>query len=196
MTEKTWCVIAFAFVSLATAFWAFATRWSAGFMANPPSEHWLPLARHLFCVALIFAFSALISSVALIIRVRWVLQDVKRNVPVRARRSFIACTTIVAASTFLFPVVTGYGTILYQWIVLGSWALIAKATSGQFANHHHGAMWILAFFLNVGVFLVPATVIWAISSRRLPRTYVAMLTSWMLFYLASLFILFPATDGP
>jgi len=103
---------------------------------------------------------------------------------------------VVAASTAALPSVTGYGTVLYQSVVLSAWGLVAASTSGRYADLHHGPVWFAALLLNVGVFLVPALTVFFTSRRRWPRVGSVGLLAWTAFYLMSLFVLFPVTDGP
>jgi len=43
----------------------------------------------------------------------------------------------------------GYGTMLDQLVVFGAWAIIARLSSGMFADNHHGYLWAVAFLLNM-----------------------------------------------
>lgn len=108
----------------------------------------------------------------------------------------VSTTSIVGLSTSLLPSITGYGTVLFQIIVLGAWRIVAGLTSGEFADHHHGPVWFTALLLNLAVFLVPAIAGWLLLRRRVPALCSVVVSCWCLFYLASLFILFRATDGP
>ncbi len=102
----------------------------------------------------------------------------------------------VGASTALLPSVTGYGTILSQTVVLGAWGIVAALTSGKFADLHHGPVWSVAFILNLILFFVPALIVWIVLRKRSPKVCSSVILVWFVFYLASLFFLFPATDGP
>jgi NhaP-type Na+/H+ or K+/H+ antiporter len=113
-----------------------------------------------------------------------------------ADSTFIISTIAVALSGFALPFVTGYGTVLFQAVVLGGWALLAKTTSGRFADQNHGVLWPLVFSLNLFVFVLPAAAMWLPLRRRLPGVAAVLLTCWALLYVAMLFVLFPATDGP
>jgi len=103
---------------------------------------------------------------------------------------------VVAASTAALPTVTGYGTVLYQNVVLSAWGFVAAVTSERYADLHHGPVWSVALLLNVGVFLVPAFMIFFIGRRRWPKVGSVALLAWTASYLLFLFVLFPATDGP
>ena len=108
----------------------------------------------------------------------------------------LAAMAVVATSTILLPEVTGYGTVLYQYVVLGAWQVVAMTSSGTFADQHHSALWAVALILNVLLFLTPVVVVGAIALNRWPRTFRVCLILWTVFYLCALFFLFPATDGP
>ena len=111
-------------------------------------------------------------------------------------RALAVGIAVVATSTAALPAVTGYGTVLYQNVVLNAWGLVAAVTSSRYADLHHGPVWFVALLLNVGVFLVPALTIFLIGRRRWPKVGSVGLVAWTAFYLVSLFVLFPATDGP
>lgn len=109
---------------------------------------------------------------------------------------FLAGSAAVVASTFALPSVTGYGTNLSQVVVLGAWGLVALVTSGEFADNHHTIVWPLAGLINVLLFSIPAAVAYVLLRNRKSRECIAVLILWLAFYLANLFVLFPATDGP
>jgi hypothetical protein len=111
-------------------------------------------------------------------------------------RALFLCTLAVAGSTAALPWVQGYGTKLGQVVVLGAWGLLAAVTSGRYADLHHGPLWALALLLNLVLFLILAGPWWFLTRRRFPRASVVILVVWCVFYLSSLFYLFPATDGP
>jgi uncharacterized membrane protein len=92
--------------------------------------------------------------------------------------------------------VTGYGTVLFQVVVLGACQIVAGLTSEEFADHHHGPVWFIALLLNLVLFFIPAVVAWLFLRRRAPALCSILLSGWCLFYVASLFMLFRATDGP
>jgi hypothetical protein len=110
--------------------------------------------------------------------------------------ALLATAGVVGVSTAFFPAVSGYGTVLYQVVGLSGWAILAALTSDIYADTHDIPLTLAALVVNVLVFLIPGAVIWLISRRHWPRACVAILLVWCAFYLASLFILFPATDGP
>ena len=103
---------------------------------------------------------------------------------------------IVALSTCAFPSVTGYGTVLSQIVVLGAWSLLASATSGVFADQHHGPLWALALVVNVMAYGMPLAALRFCTKRGPTEVRVGSTLVWTAFYLAALFFLFPATDGP
>ena len=103
---------------------------------------------------------------------------------------------VVLASTALLPSITGYGTVLFQVVVLGAWGIVAALTSGLFADLHHPVVWIVAAALNLLLFALPTTAIYFSTRTRWPLLGGCAIGAWLAFYLASLFALFPATDGP
>jgi hypothetical protein len=117
------------------------------------------------------------------------------NSPVADKVS-MTCAAVVAVSTAAVPYVTGYGTRLFQLVALGAWAIVARLSSQVFADQHHSYLWIVAFLLNMAGFSVMAVPLWLLSRRRL-RTWGPFLSvCWTVFWIAMLFKLFPATDGP
>jgi hypothetical protein len=112
------------------------------------------------------------------------------------RHVLVGSISLVGVSTAVLPSVTGYGTGLFQIVVLGAWSIVAHLSSGRFADQHQGPVWFVALLLNVVLFLVPALVVYLPGRKRLPMLTMIVLVSWLGFYLASLFFLFPATDGP
>jgi hypothetical protein len=112
------------------------------------------------------------------------------------KQVLVGATGAVAASTALLPSVTGYGTALYQAVALVSWAIVARVVSSRFADQHDAVVWTVAVVVNGLFFFVPAWLAYAATRTRWPRVGIAMLIAWCLFYLAALFYLFPATDGP
>src|SRR5580704_8520250 len=97
----------------------------------------------------------------------------------------------VAVSTAALVNVTGYGTILFQIVVLGAWAILAKLTSATYADTHHPALWIVATATNLTAFLVPEVVIWFSTRKRWPVICSIATCVWCGFYLLCLFWLFP-----
>ena len=114
----------------------------------------------------------------------------------RPDRIFITSATAVALSTAAFPYVPGYGTRLFQAVILGAWSLIARLSSGQFADHHTGIVWVVTFLLNMIGFSSLAAPTWAIFRNRAPNLASILVICWTIFYVAMLFVLFPATTGP
>lgn len=112
------------------------------------------------------------------------------------KRVLMGATGAVAASTALLPSLTCYGTVLCQSVALLSWAIVARVVSSGFADQHDAVVWIVAVVVNALFFFVPAWLAYAATRTRWPRVGVAILIAWCLFYLAALFYLFPASDGP
>ena len=103
---------------------------------------------------------------------------------------------VVGTATAMFPQVTGYGTILFQLVVFSAWRIVALLSSDRFADLHHGVLFSVAFLINLAAFFLVAAPIWALCRNRASRFGSVLLLSWLLFYVACLFFLFPATDGP
>jgi hypothetical protein len=80
--------------------------------------------------------------------------------PSRETTILVATACMVGASTVAIPYVTGYGTILCQWVALGPWGIVARITSGPYADTHHPVVYSFALLLNLIFFLIPATGIW------------------------------------
>jgi hypothetical protein len=114
----------------------------------------------------------------------------------RPDRIFITSAIAVALSTATFPYVPGYGTQLFQAVMLGAWSLIARLSSGQFADRHTGIVWVVTFLLNMIGFSSIGAPTWAIFRNRAPNFASILVISWTIFYVAMLFVLFPATTGP
>ena len=111
-------------------------------------------------------------------------------------RTLWVSSLLVAASTLALPFVSGYGTTLSQTVVLGAWSIVAAITSDAFADLHKPLVWLVAVVLNVLLFLVPAAaILLATRGVRVAIRTVALL-GWLVLYVASLFVLFEATDGP
>ena len=111
-------------------------------------------------------------------------------------QALVATLGVVGLSSALLPAVGGYGTVLFQVVVLNAAAIAGRLTSDAFAVHNRELIWGIALLLNVVLFGIPAAVIWLVSRKWWPRLSVALICGWCGLYLAGLFILFPATDGP
>ena len=113
-----------------------------------------------------------------------------------ADKAFSACGVLVAGSTLGLPYVRGYGTQLFQLVAFGAWSIIAHLSSGMFADQHHGLLWMVASLLNIVCFSVVGAPLWLLTRKRLPQASAFLVVCWTVFYVAALFVLFPATDGP
>jgi hypothetical protein len=109
---------------------------------------------------------------------------------------FWASCALVIGSTLALPFVSGYGTSLFQAVVGGAWSIVAAVTSDGFADLHKLVVWFFAAALNVVLFSIPAACVLFATRDRWPVAGTFLLALWLMFYAASLFILFPATDGP
>jgi hypothetical protein len=114
----------------------------------------------------------------------------------KPRGALVLCLAAVGLSTIGLPWIRGYGMVLSQLVVLGAWGLVAAASSGRYADLHHGPVWLAALFLNLVLFLIPAGIFFLTTRRRWPLVSAAGIAIFCAFYLSCLFFLFPATDGP
>jgi phosphotransferase system glucose/maltose/N-acetylglucosamine-specific IIC component len=112
------------------------------------------------------------------------------------KQVLMGATGAVVASTAFLPSVTGYGTALYQAVALASWAIVARLVSSRFADQHDAVVWLVAIVVNGLFFFLPAWIAYAATRKKWPRGGIAILIAWCLFYLVSLFWLFPSSDGP
>ena len=114
----------------------------------------------------------------------------------RLSAPLLVATAVVGLSTAIIPFIGGYGTVLSQLVMFNAWALVAATTSQYFADHHHGVVLFVALILNLGAFLIVALPIWLLCKNRKPSMAPTALAMWCVFYLACLFVIFRATDGP
>ena len=114
----------------------------------------------------------------------------------RADRVFATSTAIIGLTTAVLPHVGGYGTVVFQIIVLGAGNILAHFTSGLFADQHEGIVWAIALVLNMSAFLIVAAPLWAVLRSRAPKAAPVTIICWSVVYIALLFVLFPATTGP
>jgi len=77
-----------------------------------------------------------------------------------------------------------------------AWSRVAAATSGVFADHHHEVVWPAALLLDLAAYGLPAILLRLCVKRATILVRVGVVSVWTAFYLASLFVLFPAPDGP
>ncbi len=123
-------------------------------------------------------------------------RSVELHHAMRPTKIFFMAASLVGASTSVLPYVTGYGTSLFQVVALGAWGIVAAITSDAFADTYHSIVWAVALVLNLILFLIPASAILFAARKRWPVWCSVAIFSWSVFYLSSLFWLFPATDGP
>ena len=112
------------------------------------------------------------------------------------KRTLLICAIVVGLSTFILPLVKGYGTDLNQLVVLGAWGILAAITSDQYADSHQAQVWTIALLLNLLIFLIPAGLLWLVTRRKWGPQGVVATAVWCAVYLSCLFWAFPATDGP
>ena len=108
----------------------------------------------------------------------------------------LASIAIVAISSFALPHVEGYGTVLFQLIAFGAYALVETITSRAFIQSHIQTVWLTAGALNVLLFAVPALIIYFVLKNKRPTLTAYVCAGWACLYLGSLLFLFPAVDGP
>jgi hypothetical protein len=94
------------------------------------------------------------------------------------------------------PSVTGWGMKQFQLVVFNALFIVGKVTSEEYAESHLLWTWIVSGILDLVLFSVVAIPIWLLTRKRFARVGIALLICWTVFYLATLFVLFPATDGP
>lgn len=114
----------------------------------------------------------------------------------RADRAIVTSSLVVAVSTACLAAVPGYGTVLFQLVVLGAWSIVARFSSGMFADRHQGIVWGVTLLLNMVGFSLVGLPLWLLSRKRLPKWGTTLIVCWTVFYISMLFILFPATSGP
>ena len=110
----------------------------------------------------------------------------------------ISCA-VVALTTAIFPLRCGAGgrfclapseSYRLEHLVAG------LRPRGKFADLHTSVVWPVAAVLNVLLYSTIAVPVWAVFRKRGARIASLATICWLLFYVAMLFILFPATDGP
>ena len=111
-------------------------------------------------------------------------------------RTLLAATFLVAVASTLLPLVGGYGTVLYQNVVLRGWDIAEIVTSNKFAYGHRAFSWSVAALLSVLVFLLPAVAVLLVSRRKWQTVGAVAVATWCVIYIACLYFVFPATDGP
>ena len=116
--------------------------------------------------------------------------------PLTPTKAFWMSCVVVGSCAVALPFISGYGTTLFQAVALGAWGLVAALSSDLFADTHKAVVWFTAAILNVLFFAVPAVGVLLATRTRWPVASTWVLILWLLFYVASLFVLFPATDGP
>ncbi len=108
-----------------------------------------------------------------------------------------ASVAIVWASSFILPFYpTGYGTILSLNVVLWGWGLLSEISSGRFADHNGWAVMIMVSIVNTLFFLIPALPTYLLARKRSLTVASILVLGMVVIYLAFLFFLVPATDGP
>ena len=65
---------------------------------------------------------------------------------VSPKRVFMIRAIVVALSAFFLASVRGYGTDLFQIVVLGAWTIFAAITSGRYADLHSAQVWALGLW--------------------------------------------------
>jgi hypothetical protein len=86
--------------------------------------------------------------------------------------------------------------VLDQIVELGSWMIVAKLLSQEYADSHRLVVVLVETIVNVMLFLLPATAVWFPTRKRWPKTSSVATCLWCSIYVLCLFFLFPATDGP
>jgi hypothetical protein len=104
-------------------------------------------------------------------------------------------TLLAGVSTAAFPFAEIFGreTSLFECVSLAGFSLAAAVTSFQYADTHHALVWCCALVPNLLFFLIPAAGIWGAARNRWQAWCSVAIIGWCVFYLASLFWLFPGT---
>jgi hypothetical protein len=76
------------------------------------------------------------------------------------------------------PYVRGYGTILFQFVVLDAYAIIWRLSCGPFTEHHQGVLWSVTFFLNMAAFCVVACHYVMLSRTRAEKLGRSLIVCW------------------
>ena len=116
----------------------------------------------------------------------------------RPANVLLGSALLVGASTAVFPVVDrlgGLGTNLFQVVTIFGFTIAGAITSFTYADTHHWLGWCCSFFPNLVFFLIPSVGIYEATRGRWPARCSVAIVGWCVFYLASVFWLFPATDG-
>ena len=113
----------------------------------------------------------------------------------RPTRILFATSLLVALSTAAFPFfeASGGDTNLFDIVAIYGFLLAGAMTSQQYADPHHALAWCCALVPNLLLFLIPAAGIWRAAHNRWQTWCSVAIVGWCVFYLASLFWLFPGT---
>lgn len=105
-------------------------------------------------------------------------------------------TAVAAVSSVFLAVLGGYGTIHRQFVTLYGWSIAQAVSPAENAEPPLVLTMLFAGLLNVLVFLVPALIIWFVCRDKWPKVGRNLIVAWCVLFLATLFFLFPASDGP
>jgi hypothetical protein len=108
----------------------------------------------------------------------------------------LVAVAAVAISALFLPGVTGYGTRWFQVVTLYGWHFAQKLTSSDFVYGHRYFGWVAAGIVSTALFAIPTFIVWLICRSRWSSGGRWLIAIWCAFYLACLFALFPATEGP
>ena len=111
-------------------------------------------------------------------------------------RANLTTVALVAISTAALPLVTGYGTILLQFVLFGARRIVESLSSATWVDGHHGILWVVVLLVNLVAYGIPLFLSQLLLGRASERVRLTATILWAALYLGSLFILFPATDGP
>ena len=104
--------------------------------------------------------------------------------------------SLVAVSSVFLTQVSGYGTILYQVVMLSS-ALLVNGFTNEPLSEVGKSWFILSLvFVNLLLFLIPTLTVWGICKSRWPKFTSIIVATFSAVFILSLYVLFPATDGP
>ncbi|MCI0355798.1 MAG: hypothetical protein L0099_12270, partial [Acidobacteria bacterium] len=115
-----------------------------------------------------------------------------------ASKATLTATFLVGALASLVEshIVEGYGNILHVSAWYWSWGLVAQFLGGSFANEHKWVIDLITAFMHGLALLAAAQVTHYFLGRYSPRVRLAGLALVIGLFLAFMFFLGRATDGP
>lgn len=120
------------------------------------------------------------------------MPDVRRFLPSPGITFALSCVA-AGCAWFVFDVlVRDPSTFLFFFIALGSDFVLRNATSGLFMDMYFQLLTAGRVFFCVLIFAIPALPILWLGRKRVRPEHVSLaIAGWLLFYVASLWVLFP-----